>query len=115
LFGSIDELPLHLPQLCLDVKKLAIELSGPKQPHLSRARHRAPAHARLTRNARKSPISLDPAASARGPVGHNDWEPIISNLAQNEIAIEAAAVLAISVLYSSRSVGQVVTVTVDRS
>jgi hypothetical protein len=33
LFGSMDELPFHYPQLCLDIKQWAIELGDPELPH----------------------------------------------------------------------------------
>jgi hypothetical protein len=39
LFGSMDELPFHYPQLCLDIKQWAIELGDPELPHQLGARH----------------------------------------------------------------------------
>ena len=41
LFGNMDELPFHFPQLCLDIKQLAIELGDPELPHQIGARHHA--------------------------------------------------------------------------
>ena len=32
LFGHMDELPFHYPQLCLDIKQWAIELGDPELP-----------------------------------------------------------------------------------
>jgi hypothetical protein len=32
LFGHMDELPFHYPQLCLDIKQWAIELGNPELP-----------------------------------------------------------------------------------
>src|SRR5271165_4322942 len=38
LFGGMDELPFHFPQLCLDIKQWAIELGDPDLPRqLARA------------------------------------------------------------------------------
>ena len=33
LFGGLEELPFHFPQLCLDIKQWAIELGDPELPH----------------------------------------------------------------------------------
>ena len=41
LFGSMDELPFHYPQLCLDIKQWAIELGDPELPHQLGPRHHA--------------------------------------------------------------------------
>jgi hypothetical protein len=32
LFGALEELPFHFPQLCLDIKQWAIELGDPELP-----------------------------------------------------------------------------------
>ncbi len=49
LFGSMDELPFHFPQLCLDIKQWAIELGDPDLPRQSGPRHHALHDARWTR------------------------------------------------------------------
>ena len=38
LFGHMDELPFHYPQLCLDIKQWAIELGNPELPQQQGAR-----------------------------------------------------------------------------
>jgi hypothetical protein len=51
LFGSMDELPFHYPQLCLNIKQWAIELGDPELPHQVGAKHHALLDARWTRDA----------------------------------------------------------------
>jgi hypothetical protein len=51
LFGSMDELPFHFPQLCLDIKQWAIELGDPDLPRQLGPRHHALYDARWTRDA----------------------------------------------------------------
>jgi 3' exoribonuclease, RNase T-like len=72
LFGNMDELPFHFPQLCLDIKQLAIELGDPELPHQSGARHHALADARWTRDAWKFLADLDPNSGERRPVGRKN-------------------------------------------
>ena len=65
LFGRMDELPFHFPQLCLDVKQWAIELGDPELPHQVGERHHALADARWTKVAWGFLADLDPAAGER--------------------------------------------------
>ena len=51
LFGGLEVLPFHYPQLCLDIKQWAIELGDPELPHQKGNRHHALADARWTRDA----------------------------------------------------------------
>jgi hypothetical protein len=50
LFGSMDELPFHYPQLCLDIKQWGIELGEPEMPHQLGAKHHALLDARCFQN-----------------------------------------------------------------
>jgi hypothetical protein len=65
LFGGMNDLPFHFPQLCLDIKQWAIELGDPELPHQAGARHNALADARWTKAAWAFLASLDPAAGER--------------------------------------------------
>jgi hypothetical protein len=69
LFGSMDELPFHYPQLCLDIKQWAIELGDPELPHQRGARHHALLDALWTRDAWSFLARLDPAAGERQASG----------------------------------------------
>ena len=69
LFGSIDELPFHYPQLCLDIKQWAIELGDPELPHQMGARHHALLDARWTRDAWAFLAALAPTAGERRATG----------------------------------------------
>ena len=80
LFGNMDELPFHFPQLCLDIKQLAIELGDPELPHQSGARHHALADARWTRDAWSFLVGLDPSAGERRALGSKNQNPAISGL-----------------------------------
>ena len=51
LFGGLEELPFHYPQLCLDIKQWAIELGNPELPRQQGAKHHALLDARWTRDA----------------------------------------------------------------
>jgi hypothetical protein len=51
LFGGLEELPFHFPQLCLAIKQWAIELGDPELPHQKESRHDALADARWTKEA----------------------------------------------------------------
>lgn len=81
LFGRMDELPFHFPQLCLDIKQLAIELGDPELPHQSGARHHALADARWTRDAWQFLVGLAPSAGERRPTGGKNEIPTTSGLA----------------------------------
>ena len=69
LFGSMDELPFHYPQLCLDIKQWAIELGDPELPPSS-----APSTTRCaTPDGREMPgrfslVSIPPPESGGPPV-----------------------------------------------
>ncbi len=69
LFGGLDALPFHYPQLCLDIKQWAIELGDPALPRQVGARHHALADARWTREAWAFLAGLDPVAGERCAVG----------------------------------------------
>jgi 3' exoribonuclease, RNase T-like len=69
LFGSLDELPFHYPQLCLDIKQWAIELGDPELPHQVGDRHNALLDARWTKDAWAFLARLDPAAGERRAIG----------------------------------------------
>jgi hypothetical protein len=69
LFGDMNELPFHFPQLCLDVKQWAIELGDPELPHQTGARHHALADARWTRQAWAFLAGLHAAGAERHCVG----------------------------------------------
>jgi hypothetical protein len=65
LFGNMDELPFHFPQLCLDIQQWAIELGDPELPQQIGARHHALADARWTRDAWAFLAGLNPLAGER--------------------------------------------------
>jgi hypothetical protein len=65
LFGHMDELPFHYPQLCLDIKQWAIELGDPALPEQHGPRHHALYDARWTREAWTFLAGLDPTAGER--------------------------------------------------
>ena len=69
LFGDMNELPFHFPQLCLDIKQWAIELGDPELPRQVGARHHALADARWTREAWAFLASLHPAGAERRCAG----------------------------------------------
>jgi hypothetical protein len=69
LFGGLEELPFHYPQLCLDIKQCAIELGDPELPHQKGNRHHALLDARWTREAWTYLASLAPAAAERRAIG----------------------------------------------
>jgi 3' exoribonuclease, RNase T-like len=72
LFGSLDELPFHYPQLCLDIKQWAIELGDPELPHQKGARHHALHDARWTKEAWMFLAGLHPGGSERRCVGRKN-------------------------------------------
>jgi hypothetical protein len=72
LFGSLDELPFHYPQLCLDIKQWAIELGDPELPHQEGSRHHALNDARWTREAWVFLSGLHPAGAERRCVGRKN-------------------------------------------
>ena len=69
LFGGMNDLPFHFPQLCLDIKQWAIELGDPELPAQRGARHHALADARWTRDAWAFLARLDPDAGERRCLG----------------------------------------------
>ena len=54
LFGHMDELPFHYPQLCLDIKQWAIELGDPELPHQIEAKNHAFRNALVPQAAEKT-------------------------------------------------------------
>jgi hypothetical protein len=72
LFGSLDELPFHYPQLCLDIKQWAIELGDPELPHQKGSRHHALNDARWTKEAWVFLSGLHPAGAERRCVGRKN-------------------------------------------
>src|SRR6201996_3133959 len=60
LFGGLTELPFAFPQLCLDVKRWALQLGEPEVPQQIGPRHNALADARWTRDAWNFLAKLDP-------------------------------------------------------
>jgi hypothetical protein len=66
LFGNMDELPFHYPQLCLDVKQWALQLGDPELPHQVGKRHHALADARWTKLAWEFLDSRSDAAAKPG-------------------------------------------------
>jgi hypothetical protein len=69
LFGGMNELPFHFPQLCLDIEQWAIELGEPELPRQVSARHHALNDARWTKDAWTFLASLNPAAGERCSTG----------------------------------------------
>jgi len=72
LFGHMDELPFHYPQLCLDIKQWAIELGDPELPRQVGAQHHALLDARWTRDAWAFLATLAPAAGERRATGRKN-------------------------------------------
>ncbi len=72
LFGRMDELPMHYPQLCLDIKQWAIELGDPELPHQQGNRHHALLDARWTREAWAYLANLAPEAGERRAFGRKN-------------------------------------------
>jgi 3' exoribonuclease, RNase T-like len=79
LFGSMDELPFHFPQLCLDIKQWAIELGDPDLPRQLGPRHHALYDARWTRDAWAFLASLHPAGGERRCVGYKNPDQIAAS------------------------------------
>ena len=69
LFGWLEELPFHYPQLCLDIKQWAIELGDPELPH--QTGKPAPRAARRPLDAGGVDVSRGPAPSRRGAAGRS--------------------------------------------
>ena len=65
LFGGMRGLPFHYPQLCMDVKQLALELGDPELPHQAAGRHNALADALWTRDVWTFLANLHPEAGER--------------------------------------------------
>jgi len=76
LFGNMDELPFHYPQLCLDIKHWAIVLGDPELPHQLGARHHALLDARWTRDAWAFLARLDPTAGERWATGRKNPDQV---------------------------------------
>ena len=72
LFGRMDELPFHLPHLCMDIKQWAMEIGDPELPLQVGPRHHALADARWTRDAWCFLASLHPAGAERCPTGNKN-------------------------------------------
>jgi hypothetical protein len=76
LFGNMDELPFHYPQLCLDIKQWAIELGDPELPHQLGAQHHALLDARWTRDAWAFLACLDPTAGEKWATGRKNPDQV---------------------------------------
>ena len=72
LFGGLEELPFHYPQLCLDIKQWAIELGDPELPHQEGGRHHALLDARWTRQAWAFLAGLHRPGSERRAAGQKN-------------------------------------------
>ncbi len=72
LFGGLEELPFHYPQLCLDIKQWAIELGDPELPRQTSSPHHALNDARWTREAWMALADLHPAGAERRAVGRKN-------------------------------------------
>jgi hypothetical protein len=72
LFGGLNDLPFHFPQLCLDIKQWAIELGDPELPHQAAGRHNALSDARWTRDAWAFLAKFDPHAAERRAHGRKN-------------------------------------------
>ena len=72
LFGGLEELPFHYPQLCLDIKQWAIELGDPELPRQTTSPHHALNDARWTREDWAFLAGLHPAGANRRAVGHKN-------------------------------------------
>lgn len=77
LFGGMMELPFRYPQLCLDIKQLAIELGDPELPHQSGPRHHALSDARWTKEAWTFLAGLDAAAAERCARGQKNPDLLV--------------------------------------
>ncbi len=75
LFGGLEELPFHYPQLCLDIKQWAIELGDPELPHQKEHAHNALADARWTRDGLDVPRK-SPFRGRRAPRGWPQPRPV---------------------------------------
>jgi hypothetical protein len=65
LFGGLEEMPFHYPQLCLDIKQWAIELGDPELPTQTSPAHHALNDARWTREAWTCLAGLHPEGAHR--------------------------------------------------
>jgi hypothetical protein len=72
LFGGLEELPFHFPQLCLDIKQWAIELGDPELPHQKGSRHHALADASWTKEAWAFLATLYPLVADRRATGRKN-------------------------------------------
>jgi hypothetical protein len=79
LFGSMDELPFHFPQLCLDIKQWAIELGAPDLPRQVGPRHQAFYDARWTKDAWAFLASLNPVGGERRCVGNKNPDQLAAS------------------------------------
>ena len=65
LFGGLENLPFHYPQLCLDIKQWAIELGDPALPQQTTSPHHALNDARWTKDAWTFLTGLHPEGGDR--------------------------------------------------
>ncbi len=72
LFGGLEEMPFHYPQLCLDIKQWAIELGNPELPLQTTTPHHALNDARWTREAWEFLAAVHPAGAARRAHGRKN-------------------------------------------
>ncbi|RBP02540.1 uncharacterized protein DUF5051 [Roseiarcus fermentans] len=76
LFGGLEELPFHYPQLCLDIKQWAIELGDPSLPEQTSPLHHALNDARWTRDAWTFLATLHPEGAPRRAHGRKHFGPL---------------------------------------
>ena len=69
LFGGLEEMPFHYPQLCLDIKQWAIEIGDPELPAQASSPHHALNDARWTREAWDFLAGLHPEGAGRRAKG----------------------------------------------
>ena len=65
LMGGMNDLPLHFPQLCLDIRQWAMALDDAPLPVQEGAKHHALADARWTKAAWTALKALDPHGAER--------------------------------------------------
>ena len=65
LFGGLNDLPFHFPQICLDLRQWAMAMGDPLLPVQTGQKHHALADARWTRDAWLALRDIDPQGGER--------------------------------------------------